>query len=84
VKFRYSATAQLAIDPGAWLAQPSEGAEMPATTPADPAIHPAIQGQLGPGQARTGWLEFTLSEGPASLSLVYGPSGSALFTVLVY
>jgi uncharacterized membrane protein len=84
VKFRYSATAPLAIDPGAWLAQPSESAEVAAATPADTAVHPAIQGQLGAGQTRIGWLEFTLPEGPASLSLAYGPSGMALFSVLIY
>jgi uncharacterized membrane protein len=84
VKLRYSATAPLAIDSSSWTAQPSEGAQAPATTPADPAAHPAIQGHLGAGQTRTGWLAFSLSQGPASLSLAYGPSGSALFTVLVY
>jgi uncharacterized membrane protein len=84
VKLQYAATAPLQIEPDAWTARSSSGPTAPAVTPADPAKHPAIHGQLQPGQTRTGWLEFSFSEGPASLSLDYARAGTVLFSVLVY
>jgi uncharacterized membrane protein len=84
VKLRYAATAPLVIEPGAWTARSPSGPTASAATPADPAKHPAIHGQVQPGQTRTGWLEFSFSEGPGSLSLDYERASEVLFSVLVY
>jgi len=84
VKLLYAATAPLAIEPDAWTARSPSGPTASAATPADPAKHPAIHGQVQSGGTRTGWLEFSFSEGPGSLSLDYGRAGEVLFSVLVY
>ena len=83
VQFRYAATAPLAIDPTAWMARTASGATVRPATPTSSA-HPALEGQLAPGQQRTGWLEFNLPEGLTTVSLEYARTGATLFTVLVY
>ena len=83
VRFRYAATAPLAIDPTAWTARTASGAAVAPTTPTSSA-HPAVEGQVSPRQERTGWLEFNLPEGLTSVSLEYARAGATLFTVLVY
>jgi len=65
------------------MARTASGATVRPATPTSSA-HPALEGQLAPGQQRTGWLEFNLPEGLTTVSLEYARTGATLFTVLVY
>jgi uncharacterized membrane protein len=81
VRFRYAASASLAIDTGAWSADVGSGTPIAARTPDDAARHPALGGSLAAGGTRTGWLEFDLPAPPASVSLDFGEHGVVLFSV---
>jgi hypothetical protein len=81
VEIRYVATATLTIRPDAWYVLPLVGDQVPAAT--NGQSEPELEaGTLGPGESRTGWLEFTLSEPSDSVFLEYrGPDGTPAFAV---
>ena len=84
VEFRYAAQRALTIDPTSWTARSSSGTTAAAAPATDPATQLAVAGDLRAGETRTGWLEFSLPDIPASLSLDFGLFGTTLFSVLAY
>ncbi len=81
VEVRYVATDTLTVRSDAWYALPLVGEQVPAVTGGGQA--PALEdGTLQPGESRTGWLEFTLTEPSDSLFLEYrAPDGTPIFAV---
>jgi len=84
VELRYKATKALVVDPSAWVARSSGGPEAgPVGSPAA-GRQGLAAGPLDAGQSRSGWLRFTLTDAPDSLSIDYRRFGATLFSVLAY
>jgi hypothetical protein len=81
VEVRYAAAATLRVRPDAWYALPLVGEQVPASTGGE--VEPPLEAAtLQPGESRTGWLEFTLTEPSDSLFLEYrAPDGTPVFAV---